>query len=124
MKTYSLGLDFGTNSCRSLIVDIKNGQEIASKVVSYPSGEEGIFLSPTDPNVARQEAGDYLVSMKESVRRSLVQAKDADSSFDSTRILGIGIDTTGSSPMPVNEEGLPLSQIPEFKGNLDAMVWL
>ena len=124
MKTYSLGLDFGTNSCRSLIVDINNGQEIASQVVSYPSGEEGIFLDPKDPNVARQNAGDYLFSMKESVRRAIDWAKDVDSSFESTRIIGIGIDTTGSSPMPVNEEGLPLSQIPEFKGNLDAMVWL
>ena len=124
MKTYSLGLDFGTNSCRSLIVDINNGQEIASQVVSYPSGEEGIFLNPMDPNVARQNAEDYLFSMKESVRRAIDWAKDVDSSFESTRIIGIGIDTTGSSPMPVNEEGLPLSQIPEFKGNLDAMVWL
>ena len=124
MKTYSLGLDFGTNSCRSLIVDINNGQEIASQVVSYPSGEEGIFLDPKDPNVARQNAGDYLFSMKESVRCTIEQAKDIDSSFESTQIIAIGIDTTGSSPMPVNEEGLPLSQIPEFEGNLDAMVWL
>jgi len=105
MKTYSLGLDFGTNSCRSLIVDLDSGQELASQVVPYPSGQEGIFLNPKDPNVARR-------------------AKETDSSFDPTRIIGIGIDTTGSSPMPVNEEGLPLSQIPEFKGNLDAMVWL
>jgi len=124
METYSLGLDFGTNSCRSLIVDIKNGQELASQVVPYPSGQEGIFLHSKDPNVARQEAGDYLVSMRESVRRSIEQAKDVDSSFDSKRIIGIGIDTTGSSPMPVNEEGLPLSQTQEFKRNLDAMVWL
>lgn len=124
MKTYSLGLDFGTSSCRSLIVDLKNGLEIGSQVVPYPSGQEGIFLHHNDPNVARQEAGDYLFSMEESVQRSIEQAKDADSSFDSTRIIGIGVDSTGSSPMPVNEEGLPLSQIPEFKGNLDAMVWL
>ncbi|MCJ7580759.1 MAG: ribulokinase [Candidatus Aminicenantes bacterium] len=124
MKTYSLGLDFGTNSCRSLIVDLKNGREIASQVVPYPSGQAGIFLNPIDPNVARQNAEDYLFSMRESVRRAIDWAKHAVSSFESARIIGIGIDTTGSSPMPVNEEGLPLSQIPEFKGNLDAMVWL
>ncbi len=63
MKTYSLGLDFGTNSCRSLIVDLDNGQELASQVVPYPSGQEGIFLDSKDPNVARQEAEDYLFSM-------------------------------------------------------------
>ncbi len=124
MKTYSLGLDFGTNSCRSLIVDLDNGQELASQVVPYPSGQEGIFLDSKDPNVARQEARDYLFSMRESVRRAIGRAKDVDSSFDRTRIIGIGIDTTGSSPMPVNEEGVPLSQVPEFKGNPDAMVWL
>jgi len=124
MKTYSLGLDFGTNSCRSLIVDLENGQELASQVVPYPSGQDGIFLNPKDPNVARQNAEDYLFSMRESVRDAIDRAKEADSSFDPKRIIGIGIDTTGSSPMPVNEEGLPLSQIPEFKSNLDAMVWL
>ena len=124
MKAYSLGLDFGTNSCRSLIVDLDNGKELASQVVPYPSGQEGIFLDSKDPNVARQEAGDYLFSMRESVQGAIDRAKDVDSSFDRTRIIGIGIDTTGSSPMPVNEEGLPLSQIPEFKGNPDAKVWL
>jgi L-ribulokinase len=124
MKTYSLGLDFGTNSCRSLIVDLDNGQELASQVVPYPSGQEGIFLNPKDPNVARQNAEDYFFSMRKSVRSAIDRAKEADSSFNPTRIIGIGIDTTGSSPMPVNEEGLPLSQTPEFKGNLDAMVWL
>ena len=124
MKTYSLGLDFGTNSCRALIVDLDNGQELASQVVPYPSGQEGIFLDSKDPNVARQEAEDYLFSMRESVRGVIDRAKDVDSSFDRTRIIGIGIDTTGSSPMPINEEGLPLSQVPEFKGNPDAMVWL
>ena len=124
MKRYSLGLDFGTNSCRSLIVDLENGQELASRVDPYPSGQEGIFLNPKDPNIARQNAEDYLFSMRESVRGAIDRAKNADSSFDPTRIIGIGIDTTGSSPMPVDEEGLPLSQIHEFEGNLDAMVWL
>lgn len=124
MKTYSLGLDFGTNSCRSLIVDLNNGQELSSQVVPYPSGQEGVFLNSKDPNVARQEAEDYLFCMQESVRRAIDRAKDVDSSFAPKRIIGIGIDTTGSSPMPVNEEGLPLSQVPEFKGNPDAKVWL
>ncbi len=124
MKAYSLGLDFGTNSCRSLIVDLEKGQELASQVDPYPSGQEGIYLDPKDPNVARQNPEDYLFSMQECVRGAIDRAKKADSSFDPTRIIGIGIDTTGSSPMPVNKDGLPLSLIPEFKGNLDAMVWL
>ena len=124
MKFYSLGLDFGTNSCRSLIVDLNSGQELASQVVPYPSGQEGVFLDLKDPNIARQEAEDYLFSMRLSVRQAITYAKEVDSSFAPKRIIGIGIDSTGSSPMPVNEDGLPLSQVPEFKGNPDAKVWL
>ena len=105
MKTYSLGLDFWTNSCRSLIVDLENGQELSSQVVPYPSGQEGIFLNSKDPNVARQEAEDYLFSMQKSVRCAIDRAKDVDSSFAPKRIMGIGIDTTGSSPMPISQEG-------------------
>ncbi len=124
MKAYSLGLDFGTNSCRSLIVDLDSGQELASQVDPYPSGLEGIFLDDKDPNVARQNAEDYLCSMRGSVQGAIGRAKEADSDFNPSQIIGIGIDTTGSSPMPVNKDGIPLSQMPEFKGNLDAMVWL
>ncbi|MFA9453053.1 MAG: ribulokinase [Candidatus Aminicenantaceae bacterium] len=124
MKKYAIGLDFGTNSCRSLIVDLADGRELASHVSDYPSGQEGIWLDPKDPNVARQNPADYLTGTVEAVQEALKQAGDADPGFSADAVIGIGIDTTGSSPMPVDREGTPLALLPEFAGNLDAMVWL
>ena len=53
-KRYALGLDFGTNSCRSLLVDLETSEELGSSVYNYPSGELGILTDPRDPNFARQ----------------------------------------------------------------------
>ena len=73
MAKYSIGLDFGTNSCRSLIVNIKNGEEIASHVFNYPSGEAGIIVDPKNPNLARQNPADYIegiqVTINEAVKK-------------------------------------------------------
>ncbi len=124
MSKYAIGLDFGTNSCRSLIVDLADGRELASHVAAYPSGQDGIWLDPRDPNVARQHPGDYLVGMAEAVREAVKLAADAAPDFDAAAVIGIGIDTTGSSPMPVDREGTPLALRPEFENDLDAKVWL
>jgi L-ribulokinase len=124
MKKYSLGLDFGTNSCRSLIVDMADGNELASHVSDYPSGSDGVLLDPKDPNVARQNPVDYHQSLVESVQEAISQAKQDDPEFSPENIIGIGADTTGSSPMPVDDKGTPLGILPEFKDNLNAMVWL
>ncbi len=123
MKKYAIGLDFGTNSCRSLIVDLTDGRELASCVYDYPSGQDGIWLDPKDPNVARQNPADYLTGTVEVIREAVKQAVGLDPDFASEKIIGIGIDTTGSSPMPVDREGTPLALLPAFKDNLDAMVW-
>ena len=124
MKKYALGLDFGTNSCRSLIVDLEEGIELASYVFNYPSGSEGILLDPKDPNVARQNPQDYHESLMVSVKEAISLARKKDPEFSPENIIGIGVDTTGSSPMPVDEEGTPLGLLPEFNENLNAMVWL
>ena len=124
MKKYAIGLDFGTNSCRSLLVDLDDGQELASYVSPFLSGQDGVLLDPSDPNVARQNPSDYFFSLRESVREAINQAQENVSGFDPTRVIGIGIDTTGSSPMPVDKNGTPLGLLPEFKDNLNAMVWL
>lgn len=124
MKRFALGLDFGTNSSRSLIVDLEDGDELASCVVDYPSGEDGILLDPTDPNVARQNPADYFLSLEEAIKGVLQQAADNSPGFDPASIIGIGVDTTGSSPVPINSEGTPLGLLPAFKDNLNAMVWL
>ena len=124
MKRYSLGIDYGTNSCRSLLIDLDNGAEVGSTVFNYPSGEMGILLDPKDPHVARQNPQDYLDGLEAVVRGALQQAQANEPDFDPAQIIGIGIDTTGSTPIPVNQEGTPLGLLPEFKDNLNAMVWL
>jgi L-ribulokinase len=124
MSRYAIGLDYGTNSCRSLLVDLDTGEELGSVVFPYPSGELGILTDPSDPNVARQNPQDYLDGMVAIITGALAQAKDARPGFDPAEVIGIGVDTTGSTPIPVDAEGTPLALKPEFSGNLNAHVWL
>lgn len=120
----AIGLDYGTNSVRSLLVDLGNGEELGSAVFNYPSGELGILTDPRDPNVARQNPQDYLDGMEAVIRGALAQAKENDKAFDPHWVIGIGVDTTGSTPIPVNADGVPLALTEDFAGNLDASVWL
>lgn len=124
MKRYALGIDYGTNSCRSLLVNLDNGLEAGSSVFQYPSGELGILLDPRDPHLARQNPQDYLDGLEIVVKGALEQANSSIPDFDAAQVVGIGIDTTGSTPIPVNREGTPLGLLPEFKNNLNAMAWL
>jgi len=117
-------LDYGTNSCRSAIVDLDGGQEIAGHVFDYPSGEAGILLDPKDPNLARQDPKDYLEGTVAVVTEAMSGAREADADFDPNSIVGIGVDTTGSTPLPTDKDGTPLGLKPEFAGNLNAMAWL
>ena len=121
---FSLGIDYGTNSCRALLVDLANGNELATAVFPYPSGENGILLDPADPHVARQNPQDYLDGLVSTITSVVEQAKAANPHFDARLIAGIGVDTTGSTPIPVNAAGTPLALTPEFHGNLNASVWL
>ena len=121
---YSLGIDYGTNSCRSLLIDLTNGSELGSAVFPYPSGEMGILLDPKNPHVARQNPQDYLDGLVHVVTTAIAQAKAANPAFDPAAIVGIGLDTTGSTPIPVNQAGTPLGLLPEFADNLNAQVWL
>ncbi|MCL2104864.1 MAG: ribulokinase, partial [Kiritimatiellaeota bacterium] len=121
---YSLGLDFGTNSCRALIVNLETGAEVASYVYAYPSGEMGVLLDARDPNVARQNPADYCTGLSDSIRYGLAKAAKADASFAPDKVVGIGVDTTGSTPIPVDYKGTPLVFLPEFGDNLNAQAWL
>jgi len=124
MAKYAIGLDFGTNSCRSLIVNLESGAEIASQVYGYPSGQMGVIVDPRDPNVARQSPADYRAGLIEIVVQGLAKAKSAEPDFSPDRVVGIGVDTTGSTPLPVNRDGVPLALLPEFKDNPNAQAWL
>lgn len=124
MSRYAFGLDFGTNSCRSLLVDVASGREVASCVFPYPSGNDGVIVDVSDPNVARQNPADYVLGIEEVVRGAIAKARESDPQFDPADVIGIGVDTTGSSPMPVDADGQALCFLPEFQNNPAAMVWL
>ncbi len=124
MGRYAIGLDYGTNSCRSVLVDLTNGREVAGHVFNYPSGTLGILTDPRDPNVARQHPADYIRGTEVIVREALKAAASRDPGFDPVDVIGIGVDTTGSTPLPVDSSGTPLALTPAFEGNLDAMAWL
>ena len=124
MNKYALGLDFGTNSCRALIVEVSNGTELASSIFPYPSGEAGIIVDPSNPHVARQNPADYILGIEVTIKEAIKNAKKIIPNFNPLDIIGIGVDTTGSSPLPVNSDGTPLCFLDEFKNNPNAMVWL
>ena len=120
----ALGLDYGTNSCRSLLIDLANGEELGSSVYQYPSGDAGILLDPIDPHLARQNPQDYLDGLTSIIAGAIAQAKAAHPTFDPASIIGIGVDTTGSTVIPVDAQGTPLALLPEFSNNPAAQVWL
>jgi L-ribulokinase len=121
---YALGLDFGTNSVRALLVDIRNGREVATSVFPYPTGKAGIILDARNPDLARQHPADYLRGIEAVVKRTLAQARRKDRSFRPERVVGIGVDTTGSTPIPVDKDGMPLCFDRRFARNPNAMAWL
>lgn len=123
-KHYALGLDYGTNSCRALIVDLHDGRETASHVFAYPHGDQGIIVDARDPHLARQHPADYLEGLEAIISGAIKKARDNDSSFDPANIIGIGIDATGSTPLPVDKSGCPLALDSQFKDNPNAMAWL
>ena len=121
---YTIGLDYGTNSVRCLIVDVANGNEIGTAVYEYETGESGIIIDPSDHNLARQNPADYLKGIKVTIKAAIAEAKKAVKGFNSDQIIGIGIDTTGSTPIPVDKNGTPLGLLDAFKDNPSAHAWL
>ena len=120
---FSLGIDYGTNSVRALIVDCATGAEFGVGVVDYPSGHQGVLLDRADHNLARQNPADHLFGLEKSVLLALAQAAEKPG-FSAEAIVGIGVDTTGSSPLPVNASNVPLALDPKWKDNLNAQCWL
>ncbi|MGE5608231.1 MAG: ribulokinase [Bacillota bacterium] len=120
---YSIGLDFGTNSVRALVVDVRDGRELGSAVSEYIRGQAGVIVDPGNPNLARQHPADYLAGMERAIGLALEYAA-ADSSFSRKQVIGIGVDTTGSTPLPVDASGRALGLLPQFEANPNAMAWL
>ena len=120
---YTIGIDYGTNSVRALVVSVATGEELGTGVYDYPSGERGILLDRGDRDVARQNPADYLTGLTRSVRAALDEAARRDH-FDASRVIGIGVDTTGSTPIPVGADGRPLGLTARFRDRMAAQVWL
>ena len=120
---YTLGLDYGTNSVRTVIVNTANGREVATAVWNYATGTQGVILS-RDPNLARQHPGDYVRGAGIAIKKALAVAKRAVRGFQPGCVIGIGVDTTGSTPIPVDQAGRPLAFQKQFAKNPAAMAWL
>ena len=120
----TLGIDYGTSSVRAMVVRCRDGHELATAVFDYPSGHQGVLLDPRDPNVARQHPGDYLTGLEHSVRSALAQAARTDARFDASQVIGLGVDATGSSPIPVTETNEALGLQSAFTDELAAQCWL
>ncbi len=123
MTAYTIGVDFGTNSVRAIVANCANGSTVGTAVFDYPSGDAGIMVDPGDPHLARQHPGDYLEGLRESIRGALDDA-GGESGFSPSAVIGLGVDTTGSTPIPVDARLRPLALDPSWEGNLAAHAWL
>jgi L-ribulokinase len=122
--TYAVGVDFGTNSVRAVVVDCTDGRMAGTSVFAYPSGDAGVLLHPKDPHLARQDPADYLEGLRASVTGALGAAREAHARFDAATVIGIGVDTTGSTPLPIDARARPLALDARWQANLAAHAWL
>jgi len=122
-RSFSIGLDYGTSSVRAVVVDCADGRSVGAHVFDYPSGEQGVLVDPKDPHLARQSPNDYVLGVSASVKGALAQAA-GETGFEPARVVGIGVDTTGSTPIPVDAQNRPLALDPKWKSHLAAQAWL
>ena len=118
MKNYVIGLDYGSDSVRAVLIDTENGQELASDVCHYKRWKNKQYCNPSI-NQFRQHPLDHIEGL-ESTIKNIVTASKVDPSL----IKSICIDTTGSSPVPVTQDGTPLALTAEFAENPNAMMVL
>lgn len=113
---FVLGVDYGTDSVRSVIVNAGNGHEIASAVFYYPRWKDGLYCDPGS-NQFRQHPLDYIEGLEQTIRSCLAQAGPVAAK----NVKAISIDTTGSSPVAVDITGTPLGLLPGFEQNPNAL---
>ncbi len=113
---YTIGIDYGTDSVRSILVDTTNGKQLADAVFYYPRWKAGNYCKPSE-NQFRQHPLDYTEGLEYTIKEILSQV---DSSVKNN-IAAISVDTTGSTPIAVNEKGVPLALVPGFEENPNAM---
>jgi L-ribulokinase len=116
MKQTVIGIDYGTDSVRAIVADCATGQELGSAVHHYARWKRGEFCDPA-ANRFRQHPLDYLEGLEQAVKGALAAAPAGTASS----VKGISVDTTGSTPVAVDQAGRPLSLSPEFANDPDAM---
>lgn len=114
---YVIGVDYGTDSVRSVLVDTANGKEISSSVFLYPRWQKGLYCKPSI-NQFRQHPLDYIEGLTHTIKDCLAKAGGSEIAH---LVKGISIDTTGSSPVAVDASGTPLALTPGFEENPNAM---
>src|SRR5690606_10984447 len=114
--TYVIGVDFGTDSVRSVLVSTETGEELATSVFEYPRWKAGLYCDAGN-NQFRQHPLDYIEGLEYTVRACADQAGPAVAK----QVIGLSVDTTGSTPVAVDAHGVPLSLLPEFSENPNAM---
>jgi len=116
-----VGLDFGTASARALVVDADTGEELGSSIAEYRHGEEGVILDVDDRHLARQEPHDYIDALECALADVAVQTRGLGGDYV---IVGIGSDSTGSTPLPLGSDGHPVADDPAFGMASAAKAWL
>ena len=113
---YVIGLDYGTDSARALIVNAENGDVVATSVKNYPRWSEGKYCNPSI-NQYRQHPQDYIDVLEATVKEALAKCPAGTAE----KVAGLAFDTTGSTPAFTDETGTPLAMMPEFADNPNAM---
>ncbi len=118
MKQFVIGLDYGSDSVRAVLIDATDGKELASSVFWYSRWKAGKYCEAAK-NQFRQHPLDHIDGMEFTIREVVAQA-----AIDPRAVRGICVDTTGSSPLPVTADGTPLAMLPNFADNPNAMMVL
>jgi len=113
---FVIGIDYGTDSVRTVVVDTADGKIAGTSVFEYPRWKKGLYCDPSI-NQFRQHPLDYVEGLEQSVTRALKGLPDETVK----NIVGITVDTTGSTPVAVDKSGTPLSLLPDFENDPDAM---
>ncbi|MEO5564968.1 MAG: ribulokinase [Chitinophagaceae bacterium] len=113
---YVIGVDYGTDSVRSIIADASNGKEIAASVYYYPRWKEGLYCNPSK-NQFRQHPLDYVEGLEFTIKECLFRAGNEVAAG----VKAIAVDTTGSTPVAVDATGKPLALTNGFEENPNAM---
>lgn len=115
-EAYVIGVDYGSDSVRSVLVDARDGRELATSVFYYPRWQKSLYCKASE-NQFRQHPLDYVEGLEHTIKACLAKV----GAEMAAKVKAIAVDTTGSTPVAVNQQGVPLAMLPEFAENPNAM---